>query len=112
MKIGANSRSDYRSHTGSAALCHAGGGFYKCGSGGSTQNCTCGGGNCICHQCRLDLGQLTVLVQHIALVAHADQCAQCVENIHEQEREDNHDKVHNADTVKVEFEALPERIAQ
>ena len=55
---------------------------------------------------------MTLLVQHIGLGGHADEGAQGVEQVHEQEGEDDHDEVKDAHTVKVDVKALTEGVAQ
>ena len=80
--------------------------------GGSTQHSAHAGADGVCHQCALDVGQTAVLVQHISLGGHADQGAQRVEQVHEEEGEHHGEEVQQADTGEVGLEHLTKGLAQ
>ena len=55
---------------------------------------------------------MTVLVEHLRLGRYADQRAEGIENVNEQEREDDNDEVYDADRAEVQVEALAEGQAE
>jgi len=101
-----------RRQTGTSARADAGGRFHKGRHRGGAQHRADGGADSIGHQGRLDAGQTAFLIQHIGLGGHADQGAEGVEQVNEQEGEDDHDEVQNPDGGEVHTEALAEGLAQ
>ena len=97
---------------GAAALGHAGSALHEGGGGGSTQHSTGAGGDGVCHQSTLDAGQLAVLVQHVGLGCHADQGAQGVKQVHEQEGEHDGKEVQEVKVGEIRLEHLTKGLAQ
>ena len=98
--------------TGAAALGNAGSTLDEGGGGGSAQHSACAGGDGVGHQCALDVGQLAVLVQHVGLGCHADQGAQGVKQVHEQEGEHDGKEVQEVKVGEIRLEHLTKGLAQ
>jgi len=103
---------DQRRQTGTTAGTDAGGRFHKGGYRGGAKHRTNCGANGIRHKGGLDAGQTAFLVQHIGLGCHADQGAQGVEQVNEQEGKNDYNEVQDLDGGKVHAEALAEGLAQ
>ena len=90
-----------RRQPGPAAFGNPGSTFYESGNGAGTHHSTYAGGHSISQQSPLDMGQLVVFVQHIALGGYANDGAQGIKQVHKQEREDNHKEVQGEHPAKV-----------
>ena len=103
---------DHSSQTGTAAHSSTGSGLDKGGNGGSTQNSTGSGTDGVSQQSGLNTGQTTIVIQHVSLGGNANQSAQSIENVNEQESEDHNDELQRLDNAEVNIKALTESLAQ
>ena len=97
---------------GTAAVSDTGCGLDEGGDGGSAQNRTTGGADSVSHQNGLDAGQAAFFIQQVCLGGNADDGAQGIKDIHEQECKDHNNKVNDADGGPVNIEALTQGVAQ
>ena len=97
---------------GAAALGDAGSALHEGGGGGGAQHSTGAGGDGVGQQSALDAGQLALLIQHVGLGSHADEGAQGVEQVHEEEGEHHGKEVQDAHAGEIGLEHLAEGLAQ
>ena len=97
-----------RRQTRATADSHAGSGLDEGGDGRSAHHSADSGADGIRHERRLDARQAAFLVEHIGLGSHADEGAEGIKDIHEQEGEDDDDEIDNADVAEIHVEALAE----
>ena len=88
---------------GAAAFGNAGGTFYIGGGGGNAKHGAYGGSYGISHEGALDMGQLVVFIQHVCLGGHADEGADGIENINEEESQEHHYEIEGADLGEIQL---------
>lgn len=86
-----------------AAFRNAGCTFYVGGGGGNAEHRANGGSYGIRHKSALDMGQFVVFIQHIGFGGNADQGADGIENIDEQECQENHYEVESSNLGEIQF---------
>ena len=79
--------------TGSSAFRNACRAFYKGGCRGNPEACADGGGDSVRHESAFDAGQLPFVIKHICFGGNADQGAEGIKNIHEEEGKKDDEEV-------------------